>query len=83
MRDERPGRAGAPEAEVVLVGVLVAPARRGAGIGRRLVETLFAEAERAGMRRVRTITEWPGALFLRRCGFREENRAFTFVRAIG
>jgi transcriptional regulator with XRE-family HTH domain len=72
-----------PEAEVVLVGVLVAPARRGAGIGRRLVEALFAEAERAGMRRVRAITEWPGALFLRRCGFREENRAFTFVRAIG
>lgn len=63
--DERPG-----EREVVLDGVLVAAEHRRLGIGRRLVEALVAQLDRAGIRTARALTEQHGIGFLLSCGFR-------------
>ncbi|MBM0228861.1 GNAT family N-acetyltransferase [Micromonospora sicca] len=58
--------------ELVLDGVLVAPGRRLLGIGRRLVEALRAEMDRAGVATVHEVAEFGGAAFLRACGFQVE-----------
>jgi GNAT superfamily N-acetyltransferase len=58
--------------ELVLDGVLVAPGRRLLGIGRRLVEALRAEMDRAGVATVHAVAEFGGAAFLRACGFQVE-----------
>ncbi|MEU1685333.1 GNAT family N-acetyltransferase [Micromonospora sp. NPDC005707] len=55
--------------QVVLDGVLVAPAYRLLGIGRRLVAALLTEMDGAGVRSAHAIAESGGASFLLACGF--------------
>ncbi|MFE9960364.1 GNAT family N-acetyltransferase [Micromonospora sp. NPDC005299] len=55
--------------QVVLDGVLVAPAYRLLGIGRRLVAALVAEMDAAGVQSAHAIAESGGARFLLACGF--------------
>ncbi|SBT51143.1 GNAT family N-acetyltransferase [Micromonospora auratinigra] len=57
--------------EMVLDGVLVAGPYRLLGIGRRLVEALWAEMERSEIRSVHAIVGFEGR-FLVACGFRVE-----------
>ncbi|MET8906459.1 GNAT family N-acetyltransferase [Micromonospora sp. NPDC004551] len=58
--------------QIVLDGVLVAPAYRLLGIGRRLVAALLAEMDRVGVRSAHAIAESGGASFLLACGFELE-----------
>ncbi|NES17255.1 MULTISPECIES: GNAT family N-acetyltransferase [Micromonospora] len=60
----RPGRP-----EIVLDGVLVATPYQLLGIGRRLVEALVAEMDRAGIHEVHAVAEFGGIQFLLACGF--------------
>ncbi|WP_240741993.1 GNAT family N-acetyltransferase [Micromonospora zingiberis] len=56
--------------EVVLDGVLVAPALRLLGIGRRLVTRLAEETQRVGLPAVCATAEFGGIQFLLACGYR-------------
>ncbi|SCL17832.1 Acetyltransferase (GNAT) family protein [Micromonospora rhizosphaerae] len=56
--------------EIVLDGVLVAGAYRQLGIGRRLVEALSAEMDRAGVTTAHAVAEFGGIGFLIACGYR-------------
>ncbi|MEU5527673.1 GNAT family N-acetyltransferase [Micromonospora chersina] len=58
--------------QIVLDGVLVAPAYRLLGIGRRLIGALLAEMDAAGVRSAHAIAESGGASFLLACGFELE-----------
>ncbi|WP_433316008.1 GNAT family N-acetyltransferase [Micromonospora chersina] len=58
--------------QIVLDGVLVAPAYRLLGIGRRLIAALLAEMDAAGVRSAHAIAESGGASFLLSCGFELE-----------
>ncbi|WP_425255618.1 GNAT family N-acetyltransferase [Micromonospora chaiyaphumensis] len=58
--------------QIVVDGVLVAPAYRLLGIGRRLVAAFLAEMDRAGVRSAHAIAESGGASFLLACGFELE-----------
>jgi transcriptional regulator with XRE-family HTH domain len=66
--------------QVVLDGVLVAPAYRLLGIGRRLVAALVTEMDRAGARSAHAIAESGGASFLLACGFEIEARRSAVLR---
>ncbi|MCW3814545.1 GNAT family N-acetyltransferase [Micromonospora sp. DR5-3] len=67
------GHYPAGERELVLDAVLVAPAYRLLGIGRRLVDALSAELDRAGVSSVSALAEGGGSSsFLLRCGFELE-----------
>jgi transcriptional regulator with XRE-family HTH domain len=59
----------------------VVPPRRNAGVARRLMECLLAEAEREGLPRVESIADLNGVRFLRRFGFREVDR-LTLLAAV-
>ncbi|MFG2105772.1 GNAT family N-acetyltransferase [Micromonospora chersina] len=58
--------------QIVLDGVLVAPAYRLLGIGRRLIAALLTEMDEAGVRSAHAIAESGGASFLLACGFELE-----------
>lgn len=60
----RPGRR-----EIVLDGVLVATPYQLLGIGRRLIEALVVEMDRAGIHGVHAVAEFGGIQFLLACGF--------------
>jgi transcriptional regulator with XRE-family HTH domain len=62
-----------------LLWVYVSPARRNAGVGRRLVEEFLAEAEREGVTEVEAISGLGGVRFLARFGFREVDRLWRIV----
>ncbi|MFI7425999.1 GNAT family N-acetyltransferase [Micromonospora sp. NPDC049836] len=66
------GRPDPGEREIVLDGVLVVPAYRFCGIGRRLVEALSSEMDRSGIRSAHSIAELGDVQFLLACGFRLE-----------
>ncbi|GHJ17493.1 hypothetical protein TPA0908_58940 [Micromonospora sp. AKA38] len=65
---------------LVLDGVLVAPAYRLLGIGRRLVAALTAEMARCDIPSAHAVTDEPGVGLLRRCGFRVESRGAAVMR---
>ncbi|MEH0843654.1 GNAT family N-acetyltransferase [Micromonospora sp. CPCC 205711] len=58
--------------ELVLDGVLVSAEHRGLGIGRRLLDALATEMDRAGIGAVQAIAEFGGIGFLLACGYRLE-----------
>lgn len=60
----------AGEREIVLDGVLVTAACRRLGIGRRLVEALTLEMERAGILAAHAVAEFGGVDLLLACGYR-------------
>ncbi|MFI5835520.1 GNAT family N-acetyltransferase [Micromonospora sp. NPDC051300] len=64
--------------QIVLDGILVAPAYRRLGIGRRLVTALTAEMVRCGVRSAHGVADGWATRFLWVCGFRVET-----VRAVG
>ncbi|MEU4778746.1 GNAT family N-acetyltransferase [Micromonospora sp. NPDC023633] len=66
--------------EIVLDGVLVAPQLRFLGIGRRLLQLLGQELERAGIRTVRAVASFGGASFLVACGYQVEASRPTALR---
>lgn len=66
------GRPNPGQREIVLDGVLVVPAYRFCGIGRRLVEALLSEMDRSGIRSAHAIAEFGDVHFLLACGFRLE-----------
>ncbi|WP_089154470.1 GNAT family N-acetyltransferase [Micromonospora sp. NBS 11-29] len=65
---------------LVLDGVLVAPAYRRLGIGRRLLTVLTAEMARCGVPSAHAVTEDDGARLLHRCGFTIESRRAAVMR---
>ncbi|MFI2665661.1 helix-turn-helix domain-containing protein [Micromonospora carbonacea] len=70
----------AGEREVVLDGVLVAGPCRLLGIGRRLVEALTMEMERAGIRVAHAVADHGGVDLLLACGYRIEGRGHYAMR---
>ncbi|WP_433687838.1 GNAT family N-acetyltransferase [Micromonospora carbonacea] len=68
------------EREVVLDGVLVAGPCRLLGIGRRLVEALTMEMERAGIRVAHAVADHGGVDLLLACGYRIEGRGHYAMR---
>lgn len=66
--------------QIVLDGVLVAPAYRLLGIGRRLIGALLAEMDAAGVRSAHAIAESGGASFLLACGFELEASRLAALR---
>ncbi|OKI47360.1 GNAT family N-acetyltransferase [Micromonospora sp. CB01531] len=75
------GHYPAGQCQLVLDGVLVAPAYRLLGIGRRLVDALSAEKDRAGVSSVNALAEGGGSSsFLLRCGFELEASRPAAVR---
>ncbi|MEU8191075.1 helix-turn-helix transcriptional regulator [Micromonospora carbonacea] len=70
----------AGEREVVLDGVLVAGPCRLLGIGRRLVEALTVEMERAGIRVAHAVADHGGVDLLLACGYRIEGRGHYAMR---
>ncbi|SCG80322.1 Acetyltransferase (GNAT) family protein [Micromonospora echinaurantiaca] len=74
------GEEPSDEREIVLDGVLVAAPCRGLGIGRRLVELLTAEMERAGVRRAHAVAELEGVDFLLACGYQLETSRPSALR---
>ncbi|NJP31158.1 GNAT family N-acetyltransferase [Micromonospora sp. HSS6-12] len=65
------------EREVVLDGVLVAAWYRRLGVGRRLVERLMEEMDRAGVRTSWALADVVESRLLFACGYRVERRAWT------
>ncbi|MEW2384429.1 GNAT family N-acetyltransferase [Micromonospora sp. NPDC047707] len=65
------------EREVVLDGVLVAAWYRRLGVGRRLVERLMEEMDRAGVRTSWALADVAESRLLFACGYRAERRAWT------
>ncbi|TDC43465.1 GNAT family N-acetyltransferase [Micromonospora sp. KC207] len=68
------------EREVVLDGVLVAGACRRLGIGRRLVEAMTGEMDRAGVRVAHAVADFGGVDLLLSCGYRIEGRGHYALR---
>ncbi|MGC4886449.1 GNAT family N-acetyltransferase [Micromonospora sp. DT227] len=65
---------------LVLDEVLVAPAYRLLGVGRRLVAALTTEMARCGVSSAHAVTDGTGACLLRDCGFRVESRDAAVMR---
>ncbi|WP_343443890.1 GNAT family N-acetyltransferase [Micromonospora schwarzwaldensis] len=65
---------------LVLDGVLVAPAYRLLGVGRRLVAALTAEMARRDVPSAYAVTDGTGTCLLHRCGFRVESRDAAVMR---
>ncbi|WFE38121.1 GNAT family N-acetyltransferase [Micromonospora sp. WMMD998] len=66
--------------QIVLDGILVVPAYRRLGIGRRLVNALTAEMARCGVRSAHGFAEGGSTRFLWVCGFRVESMRAAEMR---